>query len=139
MVVFSSPNTLSRISWQEVQKGSVLVSSKAVLNAPQKRMPAMKPPSTRAPRLNIELGRRSTVHISRANASARRQIEGCENSVAVIAAPPWAKRASEAYRYRRSRSQLALAHRAAGRDTRCKNIGAAKQMPGIAHRDRRNA
>src|SRR5689334_9552412 len=52
MVGFSSANTLSRISWQEVQNFSVLVNSFAVLKAPQKIMPAAKPASTSTPRPN---------------------------------------------------------------------------------------
>ena len=51
MVCFSSWNTLSCISWQEVQNVSVLVSSSAVLKAPQKTTPAMKPPMVKKPRL----------------------------------------------------------------------------------------
>ena len=51
IVCFSSWKTLSCISWQEVQKVSVLVSSKAVLKPPQKMIPAMKPPMVRKPKL----------------------------------------------------------------------------------------
>src|SRR6478752_8762201 len=68
IVVFSSSNTFSRISWQEVQNFSVLVSSSAVLNAPQNMMPAMNPPSTSTPSANTELGRRSVSHRSHPNA-----------------------------------------------------------------------
>src|SRR3954453_20130932 len=71
IVDFNSANTLSRISWQEVQKFSVLVSSSPVLKAPQNITPATKPASTSTPRLNTLLGRRSTVHNSRANAVKR--------------------------------------------------------------------
>ena len=58
MVPFSSAYTLSRISWQPVQNFSVLVSSIAVLKAPQNRMPPMKPPIVKKPRLKCTLGRR---------------------------------------------------------------------------------
>ena len=64
IVDFSSANTLSRISWQPVQNFSVLVTSSAVLKPPQKITPATKPASTSTPRLNTELGRRSTSHSS---------------------------------------------------------------------------
>jgi hypothetical protein len=40
---------------------SVLVSSIAVLKAPQNRMPPMKPPRVRKPRLRCTLGRRMMV------------------------------------------------------------------------------
>jgi hypothetical protein len=81
---------LLRISWHDVQKVSVLVTSSAVLNAPQKMMPAMKPAITRTPRLNTELGRRSTPQISQAKANARLHNGGLggEVSTVVIAAAP---------------------------------------------------
>src|SRR5262245_45390082 len=87
IVVFSSSNTLVRISWQLTQNFSVLVSSSAVLNAPQNRMPAINPASTSAPRLNTVLGRRSTPQMSQPNAHARDQNEGRGASVVVIAGP----------------------------------------------------
>src|SRR5262249_37196122 len=67
MVDLSSANTLSRISWQNVQNFSVLVSSSAVLKPPQKITPATKPARTRTPRPNTELGRTNTPHNSTAN------------------------------------------------------------------------
>src|SRR5690242_21534213 len=85
MVVLSSSNTFERISWQETQNVSVLVSSSPVLNAPQKITPATKPASTRNPRLNMELGRINTPQISRANESTRLQKDGLGTSVVVIA------------------------------------------------------
>src|SRR5205085_10749526 len=71
-VDLSSANTLSRISWQPVQNFSVLVSSSAVLKPPQKITPATKPASTSTPRLNTELGRRSTPHNSQTKPHTRR-------------------------------------------------------------------
>src|SRR3954447_13019137 len=53
----SSWNTLLRISWHEVQNFSVLVTSSAVLKAPQNRTPQTKPPNARKPRLRCVLGR----------------------------------------------------------------------------------
>jgi hypothetical protein len=70
-----------------MQKGSVFMSSNTALKAPQKMMPAAKPASTRMSRLNTVLGRRSTFHMSRANANARRANDGGEASVTVTAAP----------------------------------------------------
>src|ERR1043165_2229005 len=67
IVDFSSANTLSRISWQPVQNFSVLVISSAVLKAPQNTTPAINPASTRSPRLNTELGRRSPPQSSSAD------------------------------------------------------------------------
>src|SRR5688572_6439052 len=51
MVGWISWYTLSRISWQPMQNCSVLVSSIAVLNPPQKITPAAKPLTRRKPRL----------------------------------------------------------------------------------------
>src|SRR5689334_22030861 len=103
-----------------MQKLSVLVASKAVLNAPQKMIPATKPASTSAPRLNTELGRRSTLQISRAKATARRHSDGCETSAVVISALQ-ARLALVACRYPRSHYQPAAACYAAARDIRCRN------------------
>jgi hypothetical protein len=52
----------------------------------QNMIPAMKPAITRTPRLNTELGRRSTSQISSANASMRRQRAGRGASAAVVIA-----------------------------------------------------
>src|SRR6185503_6672271 len=56
-VCCNSWKTLSCISWHEVQNFSVLVTSSAVLKAPQNSTPQMKPPSARNPRLQCVLGR----------------------------------------------------------------------------------
>src|SRR4249920_1994907 len=90
MVDFSSANTLSRISWQLVQNFSVLVSSSAVLNPPQKITPATKPASTSTPSPNTELGRRSTSHKSRTNLHIRvsREVGGAAGAAVLIGAPP---------------------------------------------------
>src|SRR3954449_7320478 len=56
IVPFSSSKTLAFISWQEVQNRSVLVASSTVLNPPQKKTPARKPPSVRNARLRVRAG-----------------------------------------------------------------------------------
>ncbi len=88
MVVFNSAKTLSRISWQEVQNFSVLVSSSAVLKPPQKITPAAKPASTNMPSPKIELGRSSTSRSSIAKFHTRRNNPGRGSglSIAVIGA-----------------------------------------------------
>jgi len=48
------------ISWQEVQKGTVLVASSAVWKPPQNRMPPMAPATSRASSEKRVLGRLST-------------------------------------------------------------------------------
>src|SRR5438046_9224918 len=71
MVVFSSANTLSRISWQPVQNFSVLVTSSAVLKPPQNTTPATKPANISTPSPNTELGRRNTSHNSTTKVQSR--------------------------------------------------------------------
>src|SRR5215213_2668242 len=56
IVPFISSKTLVFISWQEVQNRSVLVASNTVLNPPQKKTPARKPPSVRKARLRVRAG-----------------------------------------------------------------------------------
>src|SRR5215217_6353497 len=56
IVPFISSKTLVFISWQEVQNLSVLVASSTVLNPPQKKTPARKPPSVRKARLRVRAG-----------------------------------------------------------------------------------
>src|SRR5689334_22313110 len=56
IVPFNSSKTLVLISWQEVQNRSVLVASSTVLNPPQKKTPATKPPSVRKARLRVRAG-----------------------------------------------------------------------------------
>src|SRR5206468_4650565 len=105
MVVFSSANTLSRISWQLAQNFSVLVNSSAVLNPPQKTTPAMKPASTSTPSPNTELGRRSTSHNSTTKAHVRASQDrraAAAGSTALIGVLP-ARHGSAWYRYRRNR------------------------------------
>src|SRR4029079_19206941 len=91
MVVFSSENTLSRISWQPVQNFSVLVSSSAVLKPPQNTTPATKPASTSTPSPNTELGRRSTSHSSTTKPQIRAaddRRDAAAGSVALISGRP---------------------------------------------------
>jgi hypothetical protein len=90
MVVFSSENTLSRISWQLVQNFSVLVSSSAVLKPPQNITPAKKPAKTSTPSPNTELGRRSTSHNSTMKLQRRTSHDrrGAAGSTTLIGALP---------------------------------------------------
>src|SRR3954471_1468834 len=90
MVVLSSANTLSRISWQPVQNFSVLVSSSAVLKPPQNTTPATKPASTSTPSTNTELGRRNTSHNStmKFHRRASQDRGGAAGSTALIGVLP---------------------------------------------------
>src|SRR5215470_17190365 len=118
MVDFNSANTLSCISWQDVQNFSVLVTSSAVLNAPQKITPATKPPSTNAPSPNTELGRISTSHSSRVKFHARLIIPtfGGGRSSVLIAVHP-ARRGRASCRYRRNHCSPADCSRSVARGT----------------------
>src|SRR4029079_3649741 len=119
------------------QKVSVFVSSSAVLNAPQKIIPATKPASTRKPRLKIELGRRSTSQSLRAKVSARCQKEGCGASVVVIVAPQGPP-ASAGCRYRQNHSRSEPVHCVGEHGIACRNTGAARSTPEIVRRDQRS-
>src|SRR5690606_16451929 len=57
-----------------MQKGSVLVSSSAVLKAPQKITPPRKPPSVRKPRLSVAAGVETMCHAHKAAAFKRASI-----------------------------------------------------------------
>src|SRR5690606_18597816 len=54
-----------------MQNTSVLVTSSAVLNAPQKITPPRKPPSVRKPRLSVAAGVETSFHAHRAAAFSR--------------------------------------------------------------------
>ena len=68
----SSSKTLSRISWQETQKSSVLVYSSAVLKPPQKITPPMNPPKVRNPSPSVPAGVHKTSQNQRKGASIQR-------------------------------------------------------------------
>src|SRR6266702_1619375 len=55
------------MSWQLVQNPSVFVASMAVLNPPQKIIPATKPPPKRVRSEKRALGRRNALHSPRTN------------------------------------------------------------------------
>src|SRR5262245_673044 len=118
-----------------MQKASVFVSSRAVLKAPQKIMPAMKPANTRNPRLKTELGRRSTSQILTAKESVRCQKEGSGASVVVIVVPR-APRASAGCQYRQNHSRSQSEHCAGERGILCRRTDAARPMPETDHPDR---
>src|SRR5262249_54233129 len=122
-------------SWQEVQNFSVLVTSSAVLNAPQKITPATKPPSTNAPSPNTELGRISTSHISRVKFHARLIIPtfGGGRSSVLIAFHPL-RRGRASCRYRRKHCLPAECSRSVARGTRCRRSGAATPKRGTVRR-----